>query len=120
MNVLIELSEMKFYAFHGVSAQEKAVGNIFTVDISYRCPSSEACSSDNIEDTVSYADVYCVVKKEMECPSRLLEHLAARISTSLKAGFPQLTYLKIRVSKANPPLGGEVKSASVVIEHEWI
>jgi dihydroneopterin aldolase len=119
MNLLVELNAMKFYAFHGISTQEKNVGNTFMVDISYACPSLEASLSDNIKDTVSYADVYNVVKTEMERPSQLLEHVAARISTALKSNFPQFTYLKIRVSKLNPPLGGEVQSAAVVIEQHW-
>jgi len=119
MKFTIELNAMKFYAYHGISRQETKVGNYFMVDIAYACPSEKACMSDDLNDTISYADVYDVVKTEMECPSKLLEHLTARISKALKSAFPQLSYLKIRVSKMNPPLGGEVQSASVTTEKAW-
>ena len=107
---------MKFYAYHGVSRQETNVGNYFTVDLSYSFPMDKACLSDDINDTVNYADVYKVVKNEMERPSKLLEHLTGRIFETLKSDFPQLSYLKINVSKLNPPVEGEIHSASVTFE----
>ena len=119
MKIVVELNAMRFYAYHGISPQETKVGNYFLVDVSYVCPSEKACMSDDVNDTINYSDVYKVVKKEMECPSKLLEHITARISGALKTAFPQLSYLKIILSKLNPPLGGEVHSASVTIEKEW-
>ena len=119
MNITIELNAMKFYAYHGILPQETKVGNYFIVDILYSCPSEKACLSDEIKDTISYADVYNVVKTEMGNPSKLLEHITKRILRALKIKFPQLSYLKIRLSKLNPLLGGEVYSAAVVIERSW-
>ena len=119
MKTIIELKSMKFYAYHGVSTQEMTVGNYFTVDLSCSFPMDKAFLSDDINDTISYADMYNVVKTEMGCPSHLLEHLTERISCALKSDFPQLSYLKVKVSKLNPPLEGEVLSASVTIEKSW-
>ena len=119
MKVTVKLNAMKFYAYHGISLQETIVGNYFLVNISYICPSEKACISDDLNDTISYAAIYNVVKTEMERPSKLLEHIAKRISTGLKSAFPQLTYLLVSVSKMNPPLGGEVQSASVTVEETW-
>jgi len=119
MNITIELNAMKFYAYHGISSQETTIGNYFTADITYSYSAEKACLRDDVNETISYADVYDVVKKEMESPSKLLEHITERISKVLKAKFLQLSYLKIRLSKLNPPLGGEVHSAAVVIEKSW-
>ena len=119
MKVTIKLNAMKFYAYHGISLQETTVGNYFMVNISYICPSEKACVSDDLNDTISYAAIYNIVKTEMEHPSKLLEHITKRISTALKSAFPQLMFLIVSVSKMNPPLGGEVQSASVTIEETW-
>ena len=119
MKITIELNAMKFYAYHGILLQETKVGNYFIVDIAYSCPSEKACITDDLSDTISYADIYNVVKTEMELPSKLLERLTERISKALKSTFPQISYLKISVSKINPPLGGELHSASVTIEESW-
>ena len=42
METFIELKEMKFYAYHGVSQQEKDVGNYFTVDLRITAPLGKA------------------------------------------------------------------------------
>ncbi|MDR2120198.1 MAG: dihydroneopterin aldolase [Tannerella sp.] len=120
MKTMIELKSMRFHAFHGVSPQERKVGNDFAVDIEYTSACIEkAAGSDSLDDTVSYADVYRMVKEEMSMPSGLLENLAGRMLSALKARFPQLAYIKIKVSKLCPPLGGEVHSASVTLEECW-
>ena len=54
----------------------------------------------------------------MEVPSQLLEHVAGRISAALKTHFPELSGLRLKISKKSPPLGGEVESASVILEDE--
>jgi dihydroneopterin aldolase len=119
MEIMIKLESMKFYAHHGVYPQETKVGQYFTVDVSYSFPLKEAFLTDDLNDTINYADVYDVVKSEMECPSKLLEHVTGRILRALKSRFPQLSFLRIKLSKLNPPLGGEVHSASVVLEDTW-
>jgi dihydroneopterin aldolase len=116
MEQTVKLTGMKFYAYHGVSPQETSVGNYFTVDISYAFPMKDVFESDDLRDVINYAEVYEAVKAEMERPSRLLEHVAGRILRLLEATFPQLTHIKLTLSKLNPPLGGEVYSASVTLE----
>lgn len=116
MNVQIELESMKFYAYHGVAKQERVVGNTFLVDLLITADIGAATCSDNIEDTINYADVYSVVSKEMSQPSFLLENVAGRILRALHEKFPKITHLHVKVAKLNPPFGGDVRSAAVVLE----
>jgi dihydroneopterin aldolase len=116
MKLTIDLKGMRFYAFHGVSQQERITGNDFRVDISYTFPAEKIFGSDDLHDTVSYADVYETVKAEMAHPSQLLEHVAWRIICAVKAAFPQLARVRLTVSKLNPPICGEIDCASVTLE----
>ena len=116
MEVRIDLNTMKFHACHGVSRQERVVGNEFTVDVSYTFAGERLFESDDLNDTADYADIYETVKAEIERPSRLLEHAAGRILRALRKAFPRLIHIKVRLTKLNPPLGGEVHSASVTLE----
>lgn len=106
---------MRFYAHHGCFEQERAIGTHFRVDVAFETDTSRAEVSDNIEDTVSYLDVYQVVKREMEIPSNLLEHVARRIGEGILDGFPPVETVRVRVSKLNPPLGGQMESVSVEV-----
>ena len=112
----IELQGMKFHAYHGVLTQETRVGGEFVVDLSFSMSHLRSLQTDNLTDTISYAEVYELIKTEMAVPSQLLEHVAGRISVALKTHFPELSGLKLKISKLCPPLGGEVQSASVILE----
>jgi len=112
MKVTVTLKAMKFFAFHGVSEQERTIGGHYTVDMSYSVE-TEATETDNLGDTVNYSEVYEVVKSEMKRSSQLLEHVAARILKSVQGRFPRLTDVDVRVSKIHPPLSGEVYSVEL-------
>jgi dihydroneopterin aldolase len=104
---------MRFYAHHGCFVQERAIGTHFTVDLSFTTDTSRAELSDNISDTVSYLDVYQVVKAQMQQPSNLLEHVARRVGEAVLREFPTVNSITVKVSKMNPPLGGQMDSVSV-------
>ena len=115
MTTKITLQAMKFYAYHGVLEQERRVGNTFVVDLTLMAPLEKAVQSDQLEDTINYAEVYELTKQEMNIPSQLLEHVAGRICRALRHHFPQIEQIEIRVSKLNPPFRGDVHSASVLL-----
>jgi dihydroneopterin aldolase len=112
----IELKNMVFYAHHGVLEQEKKVGNTFTVSLKLYLNLSTAGQSDHLNDTLNYAEVFEVVKKEMAISSNLLEHAATKIIQAIKQSFPQIVKIQIRLAKARPPVSGEVEEAAVVIK----
>ena len=112
----IELKGMKFFSYHGVMEQERTVGNTFTVDIHLFLDLSQAAASDRLEDTISYASVYELVKQEMDIPSNLIEHAAGRIVARIRETYPQLHRVGVRLAKKNPPLGGDIQEAAVLLE----
>ena len=113
----IELKNMMFHARHGVLEQEKKVGNTFAVSLKLYVDLSIAGQSDRLEDTLNYAEVFEIVKKEMAVPSNLLEHVASRIIQAIRQAFPQIVKIQIRLAKLRPPVFGEMEEASVIIEN---
>ncbi|MDR3181283.1 MAG: dihydroneopterin aldolase [Prevotellaceae bacterium] len=111
----IELRRMEFFAYHGHLPEERLVGNYFYVDVALDADLSKAIETDCLDDTVNYQQVYDVVRREMETPSRLLEHVAGRIVKALYAEVPGIKRLSVRVTKQNPPLGGKTESSTVQI-----
>ncbi|MDD3725007.1 MAG: dihydroneopterin aldolase [Bacteroidales bacterium] len=110
---LIELNNMSFYAYHGCFDEEKKIGTHFRVDFEFELDTTKAELSDNIHDTVSYLDVYQLIKKEFETSSNLLEHIARRAMERIHQEYPQIQNSKIKVTKLNPPLGGKLDGVSV-------
>jgi len=114
---VIELENMEFYAFHGCYEQEKRVGNRFIVNLKFTTDATLAAASDNVSDTVSYLDVYGVVKRQMEITSDILENVVDRILSSLAEAFPAIETMSVKVSKMTPPLGGQIERVSVSMDY---
>ena len=111
----IFLNGMRFFAHHGVGEQETLVGNEFIVNLKLKVNIQQAMQTDDVADTVSYADVYETVKKEMSVPSKLLEHVGKRIIDRLFSDFPQIEEIMFTLSKRNPPMGADIEAAGIEI-----
>ena len=115
---IIELEGMEFKAYHGCLEQEKVRGNSFTVDFRGELDLSAAAESDNLNDTLNYADIYEIVSEEMSIPSELLENVAGRIVKAIEARFPELVSFSVRVSKKRPPVEGVAQWSRVTLFHK--
>ncbi len=110
------LNDVRIYAFHGVLQQENKIGAYFTIYAELDTDFSKAMETDELEGTVSYADVFEIIKKEMSIPSKLIEHVGGRIMRSIFDNFPSVTKVKLRIIKENPPMGADCKGAGIEIE----
>lgn len=105
----IHLSSLRFHARHGVLPQERLTGQDYEVSVTLHLPEADLLSAvldDRLQGTVNYADAYEVVRKEMERPSQLLEHAAARILRSLLSAFTQVERADVSITKLAPPITG--------------
>lgn len=112
---LIQIEGMEFYSYHGHFEAERATGNKFIVDLSIKTELNKAAQSDNLDDTINYQEVYLIVKKEMEAKSHLLENVAKRIIDKLYSQFGAIESVSVKVSKMNPPMGGQIGKVSVAL-----
>lgn len=112
---LIEIEGMKFYAFHGHFESEQIVGNEFLVDLKIETDCNPAAISDNLNNALNYQSAYEIVKQEMIKPSHLLENVAKRVLDSLYNHFSTIIKAKIKISKMNPPMGGEIEKVSITL-----
>lgn len=110
----IELRGLTFLAYHGVLPEERENGNTFVVDLVLDADISRAACTDELADTVNYAEVYEVVRREMDIPSQLLEHVCGRIATALLDEFSALQRVRVGVTKKNPPIEGAGTCESAV------
>lgn len=116
-NGVIHLRGMEFYAYHGMLEEEMILGQKFIIDVDLY-PAKWINDSDNIEDTINYAQVYTVVQ---ECIQRrrfkLIESLAEAIATNILEEFHCLK-IRVEVHKPNAPIPGLFRDISVEIIRE--
>ena len=111
----IRLENVRMYAHHGVFEHERRDGNEFEINLSVRYRTSESPNgnTDDISDTVSYADLWDIVKEEMAMPRNLLETVVKSIVERVENSFPYLDSIECKLSKLSPPIPGFSGSASV-------
>jgi dihydroneopterin aldolase len=115
MTSYITLNDVRFHAFHGVLPQETAVGADFVVNLRLGYDISRAMQTDDVGDTLNYAEVYELVKHQMDVPSKLLEHVAGRIVDAVRKAYPAITSIDLELTKLNPPMGADCRGAGVEI-----
>ncbi len=109
----IILENVRIYAYHGVLPEETTAGTYFLINLELEADLWKASESDYLNDTVSYAEINDILHDEMRIPSKLIEHVAGRIINKIHKVFPQISSIKIRISKTSPPMRGECTAASV-------
>lgn len=112
----ILLKEIRCYAYHGVAPQENLIGNEYLIELKLKVDISKAARTDEVTDTVNYAEVHQVIKNEMAIPSKLLEHVSGRIIQKLFDQFPCIEKIELRLSKRNPPMGADIESAGIELQ----
>jgi dihydroneopterin aldolase len=113
---LIEIKGIKSFGYHGVLESEKVTGQDFYVDVVLEVDLSRASVSDNVADTINYAEVTDLVIREITGnPVSLIEKLAGNIADRIKATYPQATTVSITVHKPQAPVNAQVKDISVTI-----
>ena len=111
----IHLRQVRFHAFPGVMPQERQVGADFLLNLKVGCPLAQAMQSVEVADTLNYAVLYDLAAREMQQPSKLLEHVAGRIAKVISETFPQVTSIDLELTKLNPPMGADGEGASVEV-----
>lgn len=112
-NSYILLEKIRCYAYHGVAPQENLIGNEYLIDLKLKVNISKAAQTDEVADTVNYAEVHHAIMTEMAVPSKLLEHVGGRIIKKLFEQFPTIEEIELRLSKRNPPMGADIESAGI-------
>src|SRR5574344_943757 len=63
MTTYIYLRQVRMHAYHGVLPQEGVVGGNYVINLKLGYDITIAMTSDDVADTLNYAEVYGVLKK---------------------------------------------------------
>ncbi len=89
------------------------MGGEFLVSLRVGYPFAAAMESDDVADTLNYAELFQLVKQQMDIPSKLLEHVAGRIVETIQSQYPKVTSIDLKITKKNPPMGADCQGAGV-------
>ena len=112
----IFLRGMRFMACHGVLPPEQEIPQPFEVDVELGLDLRAAGESDDLSDTVNYAEVYEIVRDTVEGESKhLIEALAEEIADDLLRALDSLRWVRVTVHKPTAPIDGIFSDIGVSI-----
>ena len=108
----IIIDSLRLFAYHGVNPEEQEDGQFFILDIEADIPLSKAGESDDLNDTVSYAQM-------IKCARRVFSSRAARrVADALLEEFPPIEGVRVTCKKPDAPMKADFGFAAVSIYRE--
>jgi 7,8-dihydroneopterin aldolase/epimerase/oxygenase len=111
----INIEGIDLYAYHGCLEEEARIGGHYTVDVYMLTDFMEAANKDDLSKTIDYCSIYEISKTEMAIRSKLIEQVCRRIYDRILKTHPEIQALRVKLTKHNPPMNGDVKQVSVEI-----
>ncbi|MDF2840420.1 MAG: folB [Clostridia bacterium] len=103
----IWLSNLSFYGFHGVLPEENKLGQKFLVDAVLYVDLKAAGLSDDVVDTVSYAEVHQIIEHQVTTKQyKLLEALAENIANEILQKHDKVQEIELTIKKPEAPVKG--------------
>lgn len=112
----IYLNRMEFYGYHGVFPEETKLGQRFIVDLIVETDLKKAGITDNLDESINYAELFNLCKKIVEGkPYKLIESVAEKIAEELLNKYKKIQFCTVKVTKPDPPIPGNYQSVAVEI-----
>jgi dihydroneopterin aldolase len=116
MSDRILLEGIHGYGYHGLFEHERTNGQDFFVDLALDVDLLVASKSDEIGDTVNYAEITDLVVVEITSdPVSLIEKLAGRIAERILNNYLKVNSVTVTVHKPQAPVTATLKDIAVQI-----
>ena len=105
MRTVLFIDNLEVFANHGLFEEENKLGQKFIFDIECELNYKKAMFSDEMTDSISYADITEVVVKTATTNTfNLLERLAGEILKNIFTEFSQIENINLKINKPGAPI----------------
>ncbi len=116
----ITIKNLEIFSNHGVLKEENVLGQKFLISCEIRLDTRDAGKSDDIEQSVNYADICHTIKEIMEQNTfSLIEKAAETISENILLKYEKIKSIKTEVKKPWAPILLPLEYVSVSVERQW-
>lgn len=116
----ITIDNLEVFANHGVLKEETSLGQKFLICAKLYFNAEKAAISDNLNDSVNYAEICAFITKYMRDNTfKLIEKVAYSITEELLYKYDILEKVEITVKKPWAPIGLPVDCVMVTVSKAW-
>ena len=117
MKTVLFIDNLEVFANHGLFEEENRLGQKFIFDIECEFNYKKAMFSDEMTDSISYADIAEVVVKTATTNTfNLLERLAGEILKNIFTEFSQIENIKLKINKPGAPIKYHFEKCGVEVK----
>ena len=117
MKTVLFIDNLEVFANHGLFEEENKLGQKFIFDIECELNYKKAMFSDEMTDSISYADIVeVVVKTATTSTFNLLERLAGEILKNIFTEFSQIENINLKINKPGAPIKYHFEKCGVEVK----
>ena len=117
MRTVLFIDNLEVFANHGLFEEENKLGQKFIFDIECDLNYKKAMISDEMTDSISYADIAEVVVKTATTNTfNLLERLAGEILKNIFTEFSQIENINLKINKPGAPIKYHFEKCGVEVK----
>ena len=117
MKTVLFIDNLEVFANHGLFEEENKLGQKFIFDIECDLNYKKAMFSDEMTDSISYADIVEVVVKTATTNTfNLLERLAGEILKNIFTEFSQIENINLKINKPGAPIKYHFEKCGVEVK----
>ena len=117
MKTVLFIDNLEVFANHGLFEEENKLGQKFIFDIECELNYKKAMFSDEMTDSISYADIAEVVVKTATTNTfNLLERLAGEILKNIFTEFSQIENINLKINKPGAPIKYHFEKCGVEVK----
>ena len=117
MKTVLFIDNLEVFANHGLFEEENKLGQKFIFDIECELNYKKAMFSDEMTDSISYADIAEVVVKTATTNTfNLLERLAGEILKNIFTEFSQIENINLKINKPGVPIKYHFEKCGVEVK----
>lgn len=111
------MTNMRFYTHNGVFAEEKTLGQQISVDVTVTYDIENKVKDDDLTTTISYADVYDIIRDYVtQHDFNLMESVANGALSALLSALPMAEKIRLSVKKYSVPIAGIFDDVIITVE----
>ena len=117
MKTVLFIDNLEVFANHGLFEEENKLGQKFIFDIECELNYKKAMFSDEMTDSISYADIAEVVVRTATTNTfNLLERLAGEILKNIFTEFSQIENINLKINKPGAPIKYHFEKCGVEVK----
>lgn len=114
------IKDLEVYAYHGVNEAEKDIGQRFLISLEMFMDLSKPGKTDDLKETVNYAQLSYDVEEEFKrYKYDLIEKAAESLANFILEKYELIDRIKVKIKKPWAPIGKSLDYAAVEVDRSW-